>query len=270
MLAESEAEAQEAYLVISAQSSRLGVMARQCEELEATPRSSLAGDARATPYSSLPSQVLHHLASAADHLNTVVLMVRPDGQPAVPAMALYTMVRAAIEATATAAWLLLPTGRDERVLRSLRLTYDNRRQLRTVLSERSREDPKFEKMATRLEEIRDQRPRLRGVELGKNNLATNTTRLKETGALVGPEIPTPLEVWRMTSGIAHGNSSVARNVLEMRLDQKIEGGDDKYTATAHLGMLAVFFVVAVNFMEATINLVQERNTPALIVPDNDR
>jgi hypothetical protein len=261
MQAESTTEAQAAYRAISAQSSRLEALARRGAELEVVARSSLAGDARATPYSPLSTQALHHLASASDHLNTVVLMVRPDGQLAVPAMALHTMVRAAVEATATAAWLLLPAARDERVLRSLRLTYDNRRQLRTILSERGLEDPKFEKMARRLEAIRDERPRLRGVELGKRTLDTNTTRLEEAGVLVGPEVPTPLEVWRMTSGIAHGNSSIALNVLEMSLSRKVEGGDDKYTATAHLGMLAMFFVVAVNFMEATVDLVEERNTP---------
>ena len=171
----------------------------------------------------LSREVLHHLASASDRVSTVGLMVRPDGQQAVPAMALHTMVRAAVEATATAAWLLLPVVRDERVLRSQRLTYDNRRQLRTILSERGLKDPEFETMATRLEAIRDARPRLRGGELGKKTLATNTTRLEETGVLVGPEVPTPLEVWRMTSGIAHGNSSIALNVPETTLAQKVEG-----------------------------------------------
>lgn len=261
MQSESEEETQEAYRRIASQADRLAGLTQRAETLDVAPKSSLAGDVRATVYNPLSTQVLHHLASASDHLNTVVLMLGPDGHPAVPAMALHTLVRAAIESTATAAWLLMPQRRDERVLRSLRLTYENRRQLRTILTERTLDDPKFKNMAERLQSIRDERPGLRGVELGGKTLAPNTKRLEEAGALIPPGIVTPLEVWRLTSGIAHGNSSIALNVLELRLAQKSQSGDDRYSATAHLGMLALFFVVTLEFMGATVGLLELRNTP---------
>lgn len=261
MQTESDEEAREAYRLIASQAERREGLAQRTEVLEVVAKSSLSGDDRATPYNPLSTQVLHHLASASDHLNTVGLMIRVDGRPAVPAMALHTLVRAAVEATSTAAWLLLPQRRDDRVLRSLRLTYDNRRQLRTILTDRTLKDPRFNNMAERLQAIRDARPGLTGVELGDRTLDSHTKRLDEASRLLLSATPTPLEVWRLTSGIAHGNSSIALNVLELSLARKVESGDDRYEATAHLGMLAVFFIVSLNYMEATVNLLEQRNTP---------
>jgi hypothetical protein len=99
---------------------------RQRMESAPTPPetgSSLLKDDRAThPY--LVSQAVSaQLTSAADHWDALRTLIQ-DAQ-VVHARAPFTLLRAAIENSATAVWLLAPASRDERVMRRLRLEWKN-------------------------------------------------------------------------------------------------------------------------------------------------
>lgn len=85
--------------------------------------SSLLTDDRAThPY--LVSQAVRaQLVSAADHWDALRALLQ-DAQ-VVHARAPFTLLRAAIENSAVAVWLLAPASRDARVLRRLRLEWKN-------------------------------------------------------------------------------------------------------------------------------------------------
>jgi hypothetical protein len=85
--------------------------------------SSLLKDDQAThPY--LVSQAVSaQLVSAADHWDALRTLLQ-DAQ-VVHARAPFTLLRAAIENSATAVWLLAPASRDARVMRRLRLEWKN-------------------------------------------------------------------------------------------------------------------------------------------------
>jgi extradiol dioxygenase family protein len=99
---------------------------RQRMESAPTPPeagSSLLGDDRAVhPY--LVSQAAHaQLISAADHWDALRTLLQ-EAQ-IVHARAPFTLLRAAIENSAAAVWLLAPASRNQRVLRRLRLEWKN-------------------------------------------------------------------------------------------------------------------------------------------------
>lgn len=77
-------------------------------------------DAVTDPYQ-LSHAVIGALVSAVDHLDAVRALVQDAG--ILHARAPFTLLRAALENSATAVWLLAPTNRNERVLRRLRLQW---------------------------------------------------------------------------------------------------------------------------------------------------
>jgi hypothetical protein len=99
---------------------------RQRMESAPTPPeagSSLLKDDQATHPYLLSQAVSAQLVSAADHWDALRALVQ-DAQ-VVHARAPFTLLRAAIENSATAVWLLVPASRDVRVLRRLRLEWKN-------------------------------------------------------------------------------------------------------------------------------------------------
>lgn len=83
--------------------------------------SSLGKDDKVTDPYHLSHAVVGALVSAVDHLDAVRALVQDAG--VVHARAPFTLLRAALENSATAVWLIAPASRDERVLRRLRLQW---------------------------------------------------------------------------------------------------------------------------------------------------
>jgi hypothetical protein len=83
--------------------------------------SSLRKDDEVTDPYQLSHAVIGALVSAVDHLDAVRALVRDAG--ILHARAPFTLLRAALENSATAVWLLAPANRNERVLRRLRLQW---------------------------------------------------------------------------------------------------------------------------------------------------
>lgn len=221
--------------------------------------SSLLGDDTATAFNPISHQVALGLAVAADHLTALRLAIdNPSG--GVTAMSMFTLVRSSIEASCNALWILSPTSRDERVLRSLRMTLEYRRNLYEIQADLGVEDTRFEKVRTRLEELRDARPGLAGRSLTK--LSSQAQRLKDIDGFAVGEFLSPLIIWRLSSGIAHGNGSVILNLLEREL---IDGAPSTYRLTTNTGVLAMFHNAATNLILKVLDLRDRRNVPAKIL-----
>jgi hypothetical protein len=213
---ESDEDAQRGFQFLQLSFARLSALEQQIETLEVGDRSSLAGDRTATAYNPIPDQVIGLLGAATDHLRAVQVTVEDSGGK-ILAMSLFTLVRSAIEMIGTGLWVLQPKSRDDRVLRSFELTWDNRRQVRSVKTELgldSANDVGFNRMQARLEQLIDERPRIRGTRISK--VTSVTSRLTAIAGLVPDLVEPPLILWQMASGIAHGNTSMMRNVLEVR------------------------------------------------------
>jgi hypothetical protein len=106
------------------------LVSRWCDRIQAVPAvpaigSSLRKDDEVTDPYQLSHAVVGALVSAVDHLDAVRALVQDAG--VVHARAPFTLMRAALENSATAVWLIAPASRDERVLRRLRLQWDDAR-----------------------------------------------------------------------------------------------------------------------------------------------
>lgn len=230
------------------------VVARS-EALSIRAGSSLAGDRTATPYSSVPDQVRASIGVALDHLHGFKIIV-VDGQAVLP-FAMYTLVRSAYEAAGTALWLLQPASRDARVLRSLRLAYDNRRQVHNVSEKLGREDPGWDRAIATLERDRDGRPALAGTKLQVKTSVTD--RLAEIAPLVPDLFLTPLTLWQTASGMAHANNSMMVNVLDREQIGNVEHGGADYRITASVSGVAGYFDAALVMIDSLMNLWDQRN-----------
>ncbi len=217
--------------------------------------SSLAGDRAAAPYSSVPDQVRVSIGVALDHLHGFKIIV-VNGEAVLP-FAMYTLVRSAYEAAGTALWLLQPALRDERVSRSLRLAYENRRQVHNVSEKLGREDPGWDRAVAALERDRDGRPALAGVKLQVKTSVTD--RLTEIAPLVPKLFLTPLALWQTASGMAHANNSMMVHVLDREQIGNVEHGGADYMITASVSGLACYFDAALNMIETLMNLWDQRN-----------
>ncbi len=90
----------------------------------------LAGDDVATPFEHLSSQIETSIAVAFDNLRTVKLIMQDAAT--VPAFSHFGLVRNAIEGAGIGLWLLGPTSRGERVLRSLQSSFESRKDLHSL------------------------------------------------------------------------------------------------------------------------------------------
>lgn len=228
--------------------------------LTVTPGSSLAGDRAAATYNPVPNQVISSLATALDHLHGLQVSVESSGG-AILAMSSFTLIRSAFESAGTGLWILLPESRDERLLRSMRFTRENRRQLHVVMDELDHDDPKFEVVKARLEEQLAARPGIAGKSLATVDSVTD--RLKTIAPILPKLIYPPLTLWRMASGIAHGNQSMMVAVLEQEQITPGESGSADYRVTSSYMSIAMFYHAALDMIEALIDLYDERNRGTL-------
>lgn len=230
---------------------RCGILAASVETLAGRTSSSLAGDRSATPYSSVPDQVRANLGVALDHLHAFKIIVA-DGGTVLP-FTMFTLVRSAYEAAATALWLLHPTSRDERVLRPLKLARDNRLQVHNVMEKSGREDPGWDRAITALERDRDGRKALVGVKL--TSVVSVTDRLVEIAVLFPDLFLAPLALWQTSSGMAQGNSAMMLLLLDREQVCQAQHGGADYSVTTSL-------IVVANYFDAAPDLWDSRNRPS--------
>ena len=240
---------------LQASFARFDRLVERADAMQIRPGTSLAGDRDATPYSSVPDQVRTAVAVALDHLHGMKLTV--VGAKAVIPFGMFTAMRSAYEASATGLWLLSPESRDERVLRSLRLGYDNRRQVKNALEALGRDDPGFNRAVGFLERDRDGRPNLNGVDL--RGVASVTDRLKSIAELLPDLFMPPLVLWQTSSGMAHGNAAMMLQLLDREQMTDVQHGGADYMLTPSLLTLASYFDAALDMIEALCDLYDTRN-----------
>lgn len=257
---ESDEDARRGFRFLQLGFARLTALEQQIESLEVREGSSLDGDREATRYNPIPDQLVGLLVAATDHLRAVQVTVEDSGGK-ILAMALFTLVRSAIEMSGTGLWILAPKSRDERVLRSLALTWDNRRQVRSVktaLGQDPAQDAGFNRMQARVEQLIDQRPGISGIRISK--VESVSGRLGSISDLVPHLVEPPLILWQMASGIAHGNTSMMQGVLEQKQLSPFVGGSASFELTTSVVTLAMFYDAALTLAARLLELHETRNT----------
>jgi hypothetical protein len=95
----------------------------QQEQASSEPGSRLAGDDKATEPYPVSAAAASVLMSALNHIHAVRTLIVEAKK--IHQNAPLTLLRGALENTATGVWLLAPKSRDTRILRRLRLEYAN-------------------------------------------------------------------------------------------------------------------------------------------------
>ena len=195
-------------------------LARQQDEVEAlgraAPGSPLAGDDRAAHPYEVSMAAYRALVTATEQLDALraLLVDARVMHPTAP----YALVRAAIETSAAAVWLLAPTTRAERVVRSLQLIVGDAMDGDKVATEIG--GTVSRSLAERQTEIdrlaRAVRPDVR-VPLRR----ASSTDIVRAAQEHGPSGFHALTAWRVCSGFAHGRLWPSLSVLpreEIELD----------------------------------------------------
>jgi hypothetical protein len=189
---------------------------QRMESAPATPEadSSLFEDDLATfPY--LVSQaVVAQLVSAADHWDALRMLV--EGFRVVHARAPFTLLRAAVENSATAVWLLAPASRQVRVQRRLRLewkSFDDQQNAETLIAGKpstSRSDTidELQRIARASGLTKDLVSQVASRPIGFRTIVETSAADAPRCGLTGVQA---LYCWMAASGIAHAERWAVMN-----------------------------------------------------------
>lgn len=256
---ESDEQANLGLRLLQASFRRLDTLEALLVGLDTATGSALDGDRAAQPFQPVADHVIGCLSVATDHLRGVQVTVEDSGGKILP-LAMYTLIRSAYEASGTALWLLAPKARDERIWRSMQLTWDSRRQVRSVQTQLGEpEDAGFTRMEHRLEELRNGRDGLRGRALKRSDITSVTARLNDIASCVPDLVMPPLVLWQMASGIAHGNTAMVRQVLEREQVTPYENGSTSFRMTTSVISLAMFYTAALDMTDRVVMAFNTRN-----------
>lgn len=221
-------------------------------DMSVRQRSSLHGHDLATPREPLSHQVYTAVGVAFDNLRTIKVLMA-DAH-VLPVFAHFGLIRNALEAPGVALWMLGPTSRDVRVLRSLQLAYEDRLDQWSLELEVDGNPyvslPPTDAIANRLLEIRDLRPVNSGVSLNPPSI---TKRLAVAQAFVPPQEVTLLASWKIMSGVAHGRRGTLYNLL----DRTVTGVNPlgaEIRMTSSVRTIATMYMVAEKYLLALMNL----------------
>jgi hypothetical protein len=210
-----ETEEHRAFAMLLESLRKVDELGDSIRKLRVRPSSALAGDDAATPYETLSSQVETNIVGAVDNVRALSsLMIEAK---TLPAFAHFGLLRSALEMIGTGFWLLGPTSRDTRVLRSLQATLEGRRDSVNASNELARLSVKFphhDPVQVMLESQRDARPGLANRSLGAPSIAT---RLAAAQEFCSEQPYTILGFWRLTSGAMHGRRATLKDLLEHKI-----------------------------------------------------
>lgn len=181
---------------------------------EMSPQSGSArfGDDRCTKPFNQSTAFWASMSSASDHLYALKVLVWDTQVHNV--FAPYTLVRASIEASSMAVWLLNSKGRDERVLRALRWFAQNYR-------DACRATGYEEKVEAKLRKI-EQVATARSLDPKTATSRYSVTEVVEDADRLFPGV---LRVWQLFSGMAHSRlwaSLLLSNTEELANDQDMK------------------------------------------------
>lgn len=223
--------------------------------------SALAGDAAATGHDPLDMQICSLMSVAIDHLSSLKFQVVDANM--VPAFAGFSLVRSAVEAVGVGLWMLGPTSRDERVLRTVQTSHESvhdaeviKCELAGVAYSRSAEEDVKD---AELRAILDARAGLVGRSLTPPSLA------KRLGAAqvfaTTPDELSLLTLWRITSGITHGRRDIITSMVPGEVVAQ-DAGVTHMAMTTSFETLSLFYIAAINYLTNLADLLRQRNHPA--------
>jgi hypothetical protein len=174
---------------------------------EIHPRSALAADdARSSPYQ-VSHEVVAQIGVAVDHLHALETLIR--GAQALHLGAPFSLVRPALEASATAAWILSPRSRSERIKRRLTLAAKDARDNSRAEDELAAQVPV--PLESRLNQIKSILVTATSSDAIPKFATTDV--MKAAAAATGDQFH-PVLAWMCCSGFAHGRSWASRNLLD--------------------------------------------------------
>lgn len=254
---ESQRQAQAGLAILQRGFRRYEQLVERADALSLMPGSSLDMDRDAASYNPVSDLVENALGTALDHLHGLKVSVESSGGVLL-AMSSFTLIRTALEVAGTGLWILQPGSRDERLLRSRQVVWSNRRQLHIMQVERGSPDIGFARAEARLREQLDSRPALKGRSL---TIATVTSRLTAIEPMLPGLAHPPLTLWRMASGIAHGNTYVMYSLLEREQTQLPNEGSVEFEVTTSFTTVALFYEGALEMIESLLDLFDAQNVP---------
>lgn len=221
------------------------------------PGSPLRGDdARTHPYE-LSHGAWHSLSHAVDHLNCLYALLK-DAQ-VIHMFAPFSLVRAALENASAAVWMLQPPSRPSRVCRRLRFAAANIRngddaiQLAGIPARRPREDL--------LEKVRD---------LARQADVTESEAVKRVGyqevvtqaaRALGPDTVVIPLVWRLCSGISHGDFWTTLSAAQRTELPAAPPGLGSFSVTANVQTLMYVTTFATRMTALGWRLYDQRSQP---------
>lgn len=200
----------------------------------------------------LDTLVMAHRARASENLDRVfeMMMIKEDeGKLLAYPFSLYSLIRTAVEAAATAVWLLKSSKKADRVLRALQLAYRNSQEamrFAELIKGKAGAGPARQgaaKTIDRLNQLKDTVGPLRQVELGPppkyTAILTAVSPKSRDSSRAGYEISSPLVVWKVSSAFLHGSEQVVRALSDVRQMGRFTDGVASFEITPSIQMLAV-------------------------------
>lgn len=229
--------------------STLEALQRRLDEVKPAQGGVLAREDLNTAYDPLSFQIHHQLGIALDHLETFKRHCESDG---LPMSAHYTLMRTALETTATALWLISPGNSDKRIIQALRLVWWSRKDADQLASELKIDvGDRTERLRLRLVHLKALRPANNQRRLEVAPIHTSTL-LGEADKYLDSRLTelTLLSMWRLCSGMAHGNRAVAMMLLERR---KIDPTDAAHLMTSSWAISLLPLTAAVHALSVAID-----------------
>ncbi|OAN38856.1 hypothetical protein [Microbacterium sp. H83] len=219
-----------------------------------TPDGMLAREDERTDYSPISYQVRFQLQLAAEHLVALDHLVAGHG---LPNYAGYVLIRAALETSATAYWLLQPNVSNRRVLRALRTASWDQRDSAEFASAAGHAATDWDLQR------HDHLDSLRRKVKGLHQSSLDVPRLSHTDMLTAVERslkisqqPSTLLAWRLCSSLAHGNSAAAVMALQHR---QIGGGNANiHRATSSWALVSALVRTALETFDGALAQYQQR------------
>lgn len=230
---------------------RLVARAADETDFEHRPDSALAGDDRATSPYNTSHAFRQSLNASIDHLHAAKTLVHDVGMLHLGAPS--TLARSALENAATGWWLLEPSKRDERVLRTLRWYSRNFRDQHTALDDTSLTPTQtLEQKLDRIRAIASRRG-LNPEEAAGGFQMSKIVQAHTDGTSTDSKF-----VWQLASGFAHGRPWAYLGALSQDRRPSDEDGIMKVrlTNTVQLGLWPT--LTALHTVEDTLRLWQRR------------
>lgn len=231
---DDESEEYRAFAMLLESLRRVDELGDSIRKLRVSSGSALAGDDAATQYETLSSQVETNIQGAVGNVRALSSLML-DAK-VLPAFAHFGLLRSALEMIGTGFWLLGPTSRDTRVLRSLQAAAEGRRDSVNASNELARISARFppdDPVLVMLESQRDARPGLTGRSLSPRSIAT---RLASAQEFCSEQPYTLLAFWRVTSGAMHGRRATLKDLLEHEI---LESTDADVRTSMTSGVIVV-------------------------------